>query len=221
MALFNSVINAAQEKFDIGDKANVLLSVLLSMITDKTNGGFGGFLENFNEAGLGDLASSWINSGANMPIFYEQTESVFGEQTLKEMSDEIGLDYKTTTSATAFMTPRIIDELTPNGEIPNERGLLTMLGESLPATENEKPNVETVDRIGTAAVGIEDDHIIQSIAESDSGNDENSVLKILLPLILIAVLIGIGYIFCGKSSEKSPKLNSTADVNTNRNAANR
>src|SRR5687768_1173132 len=127
MALFDSIAAEAREKFDLGDKANALLSILLAMISDKENGGFSGFMQSFREAGLGSLASSWINSSANMPISYEQTETVFSEQTLREMSEETGLDYQTTTSATAFMIPHIIDELTPNGEIPNERGLLTML----------------------------------------------------------------------------------------------
>lgn len=221
MGLFDSVINEAREKFDLGDKVNDLLSVLITMITAKANGGFGGFLESFNKAGLGDLASSWVNSGANMPISYEQTESVFGEQTLKEMSEETGIDYKTTTSATAFMVPHIVDELTPNGEIPNERGLMTMLGESLP--EAEIPEIsadETLDRIGTAAVGTEGAHAVQSVADSYSGGDENSVLKILLPLILIAVLLGVGYMFCGKSAENNTALNVSNTSNTNKTAAN-
>ena len=224
MALFDSIINEAQEKFNIGDKANNLLSVLLAMISDKENGGFNGFLNTFREAGLGDLASSWVNSGANMPISYEQTESVFGEQTLKEMSKETGIDYETTVSATAFMTPHIIDELTPNGEIPNERGLMTMIGESLTGVAAATPEItaaETFDRIGTAAVGSDVDHSVQSVGEDYSGNDENSILKILLPLILIGILIALGYMFCGKSSEKTSMTNANMNANANRSSSNR
>jgi uncharacterized protein YidB (DUF937 family) len=199
MALFDSVISETQEKFEIGDKADKLLSVLLAMIADEENGGFGGFLQTFKEAGLGDLASSWINTGANMPISYEQTESVFGEETLREMSDEVGLDYQTTTQATAFMTPHIIDELTPNGEIPNERGLLTMIGENLRETGADVlPPPETVDRVGTAAAADKiSSPAAQSVAKDYSGNEENSILRILLPLILVGILIAVGYTVCG------------------------
>ncbi len=212
MALFDSIINEVREKFDIGDKANNLLSVLLGMISDQENGGFHGFLASFDEVGLGDLASSWVNSSANMPISYEQTESVFSEPTLKEMSKETGIDYKTTISATAFMIPHIIDELTPNGEIPNERGLQTMLG-SLSGIGAAK----TISGIGTVA-GNEAGHAVQSIGEDSSGNDENSIIRLLLPLILVGVLVAVGYMFCTKSSEKSPVMNvaTNANVNTNR-----
>jgi len=184
MALFDSIVTEAREKFDIGDKANALLSVLLAMISDKENGGFSGFLKSFSEADLGDLASSWVNSSANMPISYEQTESVFSEQTLKEMSEETGIDYQTTTFATAFMIPHIIDELTPNGEIPNERGLLTMLGGSLSEigmSKTTKIAPETVNQTGIAATA------------DSSGNDENAVLSILFPLILVGILIAVSY----------------------------
>lgn len=184
MALFDSISAEAREKFDIGDKANALLAVLLGMISDKENGGLRVFLESFSEVGLGDLAASWVNSSANMLISDEQTESVFSEQTLKEMSEETGIDYKTTTSATAFMIPHIIDELTPNGEIPNERGLLIMLGGSLSGmgtTGTAQIAPETIDQTGIAA--------------DSPGNDENAILKIVLPLILVGLLIAVVYKF--------------------------
>jgi uncharacterized protein YidB (DUF937 family) len=176
MALFDSIVTEAQEKFGIGDEANKLLSVLLAMISDENNGGFRGFLGSFQETGLGDLASSWINSSANMAISDEQTESVFSEQTLKEMSEETGIDYKTTTSATAFMIPHIIDKLTPNGEIPNERGLRTMIGGTLPETKTIEANSD-----------------LQSVGEDFSGNQENSFLSIVFPLILVGILIAVSY----------------------------
>ncbi len=75
--MFDSIINDAQEKFGLGDKAGVLVSTLLALMTDKENGGFAGFINHFREVGLGDTADSWISSGANTPISNEQIESAF------------------------------------------------------------------------------------------------------------------------------------------------
>jgi uncharacterized protein YidB (DUF937 family)/outer membrane protein OmpA-like peptidoglycan-associated protein len=238
MALFDSIIDEVQKKFGLGDKAGGLLTVLLSMISDKENGGFSGFLARFKEAGLGDLAASWVNTGANMPLSNEQTESVFGEGTLKEVSDEVGLDYKTTTSATAFMVPHLVDKLTPTGEVPDEKGLLSMVGGYLTGISGAIAGVagatagENVDRIGTAAVGAVNtgkdtigDGInavsgkvggaLDGISENGGGN---SLLKILLPLIIIGLLLALGYMFCGKSD--APTVTNTNANKANANTAN-
>ena len=110
MRSFDLITHETAEKFNLGDRAGGLLTVLVGMIADAEQGGFRGFLDRFDEAGLGNLAASWVNSGANMPLSYEQTESVFGEVTLEEVSTAPGIDYKTTTLATASMVPHLVDE---------------------------------------------------------------------------------------------------------------
>lgn len=218
MALFDSVIGDIKEKLGLGDRAGGLLTVLLAMIVDGENGGFGGFLERFKEAGLGDLADSWVNAGANMPLSNEQTESVFGEGTLKEMADEVGLDYQTTTSATAFAVPHLVDKLTPNGEVPADSNLLSMIGsfasgggaDLIDAAPAGAEAGATVDRIGTAAVGAVD-------AGKESLGDGNSLLRIILPLIIIGILLVLGYMFCGKSNPTGKiKTNVSTNDNTNK-----
>ncbi len=161
MSMFDSIINEAGEKFNLGGKAGLVLSALLSAMTDGTRGGFAGFLEKFNRAALGNTSSSWIYSGANTPISNEQLESALGTETLNDIANQAGTDYDTATSATAFMTPRVVDALTPNGVMPEDNDLLAKIdgyltgvgGAPISATVGETgaATAETFDRIGTAA----------------------------------------------------------------------
>lgn len=128
MSMFDSIIGEAGEKFNLGGKAGTLLSALLALMTDKNHGGFAGFLEKFNTAGLGDTVSSWIGAGSNTPLSNEQMESALGEETLRNMASQAGTDYDATTSAAAYMTPRVVDVLTPEGVVPQESDLLSRIG---------------------------------------------------------------------------------------------
>jgi OmpA-OmpF porin, OOP family len=126
--MFDSIISEAQEKFGLGDKAGGLLSSLLGLIANPANGGFGGFIGRFKNAGLGDLVNSWITTGDNTPISNEQLESALGEDTINSVAEQSGVDKATAASALGYMTPHVVDALTPDGEVPDEASLLSKLG---------------------------------------------------------------------------------------------
>lgn len=125
--MFDSIINSAGEKFGLGDKAGSLLSSLLAMIASPASGGFSGFIAKFRDAGLGDSVDSWITTGDNTPISNEQLESALGEDTLNSVAEQTGVDKETATSAMAMMVPQVIDQLTPDGEIPDDESLLSKI----------------------------------------------------------------------------------------------
>ena len=131
MSLFDSIINEAAKKFGLGNKAGTLLSALLSLMTDQNRGGFAGFLDLFSKAGLGDLATSWIGSGANTELSGEQVGSVLGDAAISEIAQQSGLDASTAKSALAYMIPNVVDKLTPEGSVPDEKDLLTKIGDFL------------------------------------------------------------------------------------------
>ncbi|MBS1793508.1 MAG: OmpA family protein [Acidobacteria bacterium] len=125
--MFDSIIKQAQDKFNLGDKAGGLLASLLGLIANPANGGFAGFIGRFKDAGLGDAADSWIAKGDSAPVSDEQLESALGADTLAQVAEQSGVDRATATKALGFMTPRVVDALTPDGEAPDEAGLIAKI----------------------------------------------------------------------------------------------
>lgn len=253
MSMFDSIINEAGEKFNLGGKAGTLLSALLALMTDKNRGGFAGFLENFNRAGLGDTAASWIGAGSNTPVSNEQMESALGEDTLRNMANQAGTDYQSATSAAAFMTPRVIDALTPEGVVPQDGDLLSRIGgyltgfggatlggfgaaaamtggvpDKVGATveDNYAATGATVgrgvDSVGDRAnaVGDKFSGAMNTGGDRFDGNDDggSSILKWLIPLLLVGLLTALGYMFCGKSTPVVTNTNANRAVVGNANS---
>jgi uncharacterized protein YidB (DUF937 family) len=131
MSLFDSIISEAGQRFGLGDKSGTLLSALLALITDQSRGGFPGFLDRFSRAGLGDLASSWISSGDNAALSTQQVESALGEETIADIAGQADIDSLTAKSALAYMIPTVVDKLTPDGVVPEDKDLLSKIGDFL------------------------------------------------------------------------------------------
>jgi uncharacterized protein YidB (DUF937 family) len=80
-------------------------------------GGLSGVLEKFQQAGLGDTASSWIGTGANQPIEGSQMESALGSAPIQDVATKLGLQHSQIVSLLAQFLPVIIDKLTPTGSV--------------------------------------------------------------------------------------------------------
>ena len=102
-----------------------LAEVLAGMLgNDGGQGGLGGLVEKFNQAGQGDVISSWIGKGENQPISQGQLQDVLGNLSGPLMA------------ALPALLPVIIDKLTPNGQVPqgglgNSSDLLGMLAQAM------------------------------------------------------------------------------------------
>jgi outer membrane protein OmpA-like peptidoglycan-associated protein/uncharacterized protein YidB (DUF937 family) len=171
MALFDSLVNEVAQKFGLGDKASPLLSALLSLMTNEQSGGLVGFINRFKQAGLGDLVSSWISTGANQPLTENQLESALGIDTIGRLASKSGISNTLATTALAYMIPKVIDYLTPNGAVPS--GI---------------PSAVTSFLSGAGDVGR---------AAAAGGS---SLLK-WLPLVLLALLAFLGYRYCNRPAE--------------------
>ena len=102
-----------------------LADVLAGLLgNDGGQGGLGGLVEKFNQAGQGDVISSWIGKGENQPISQGQLQDVLGNLSGPLMA------------ALPALLPVIIDKLTPNGQVPqgglgNSSDLLGMLAQAM------------------------------------------------------------------------------------------
>ena len=96
-------------------KGNILLQLVLSMLQQQ--GGLGGVLGKFREAGMGDQADSWVGTGQNMNISPNQLEQVFGSGALSDIASKLGMSQDQAGSAMSQMLPELINQLTPQGQV--------------------------------------------------------------------------------------------------------
>ena len=87
MGLFDSLVNAAGDMMGQGGDT---LSAVSNLIQE--NGGVGGLVEKFQQGGLGDIVSSWVGTGANLPVSAEQIQSVLDDSQLGELAGRLGID---------------------------------------------------------------------------------------------------------------------------------
>ncbi len=131
MGLFDSVLGAVAGHIQQQGGLNQVLGSLLA--NNSELGGLNGLAEKFNQAGLGNIVSSWIGKGENLPISPEQIASVLGQGTLGNIASQLGLDPAQASGQLAQMLPGLIDKLTPQGTLPqgglgNPDELMGMLG---------------------------------------------------------------------------------------------
>lgn len=129
MGLLDSVLGAvmggAQQQAGsaaaggLGGNLGALLPVITSMLANGSQqGGLGGMMEKFNQAGMGDVIGSWVGKGENMPINGDQLSQVLGSGAIGDIAAKLGMDSSQAGGALAQMLPGIIDQLTPDGQAP-------------------------------------------------------------------------------------------------------
>lgn len=133
MGLLDSVIGAltgAQgNAAGAGGGQAALINIVLGMLTNSGSsagasgaagglGGLGDLLVRFQQAGLGDAASSWVGTGQNLPVSPDQLEEALGSDTLARIARQIGLPPGETAGHLSELLPQVVDRLTPGGQVP-------------------------------------------------------------------------------------------------------
>lgn len=103
-----------------------LLRSIAAMVTGQ-QGGLTGLAEAFQQKGLGDIVSSWIGTGANLPISADQIQQVLGSEQIQAFAQMAGLSPDSAGSQLAELLPGVVDRLTPDGEIPKGSNLMSTL----------------------------------------------------------------------------------------------
>ena len=124
MGLLDDMENKAVTSM-LGNSSNPLAGSLLQMINNHP-GGLSGLVQSFHDKGLGEIASSWIGSGQNLPISADQIQHVLGSDAVKQMAAKAGISPDIASSSLAAMLPSLIDKLTPNGQMPDHSNILQM-----------------------------------------------------------------------------------------------
>jgi uncharacterized protein YidB (DUF937 family) len=96
-----------------------LIKVVVGMLgNDSPLGGLGGLIGKFQNAGLGDVASSWVSNGENMPVSPNQIQDALGSDTLGQIASQLGMSHGDAAGSLSQMLPQIINQLTPQGQAP-------------------------------------------------------------------------------------------------------
>jgi uncharacterized protein YidB (DUF937 family) len=85
-----------------------------------------GLVQSFHEKGLGEVASSWVGSGQNLPISADQIQQVLGSEQVRQLAAKAGISPDVAESSLAHLLPTLIDKLTPNGQAPQHSNLMEM-----------------------------------------------------------------------------------------------
>jgi uncharacterized protein YidB (DUF937 family) len=94
----------------------VLMNVVSALM--HSQGGLSGLLNSFNQAGLGNVVSSWIGTGQNLPVSAAQVTQVLGSGQLSQIASQLGVDPAHVGGLLAQMLPHVVDQLTPHGQLP-------------------------------------------------------------------------------------------------------
>ena len=117
MGLLDTVLAVVTGKSDSAD-ANPLGTALNSLLAQ--NGGIQGLMAKFSQGGLGDVFSSWVGMGDNKSISPDQISSLLGSEQVNSLASSLGVDPSHASGFLADYLPKIVDKLTPAGQVDTD-----------------------------------------------------------------------------------------------------
>ena len=87
----------------------------------QAGGGMGGLtnlVSRFQQAGLGNVAQSWVSNDPNHPVTPQQLHQVFGEQQVNQWAQQTNMQPHDLLSQLAQFLPHAVDGVTPQGQLP-------------------------------------------------------------------------------------------------------
>ena len=91
------------------------------------SGGLNDLLKQFEQAGHGDVAKSWVGTGPNKQISPEDVEKALGHDTVNSLAEQAGLSRVDLLSGLSQQLPQVVDHLTPNGRPPTAEEMSRMV----------------------------------------------------------------------------------------------
>src|SRR5687768_4978235 len=87
---------------------------------DSPIGGLPGLLGKAKREGLGDKADSWVSTGKNQPVSASQIEKLLGNDQVASIAAKLGISPDTAAKQISAVLPKLVDQLTPNGKVPDK-----------------------------------------------------------------------------------------------------
>lgn len=115
MSLLGDLVGGLTGGGSSGNQA--ILNSAVEMLNNHP-GGISGLLQSFHAQGLGELASSWVGNGENLPVSAEQIQSVLGNEQVQQFAQKLGISPDVASGHLAQLLPALVDHLSPSGQAP-------------------------------------------------------------------------------------------------------
>lgn len=126
MGLFDEVLAMAGSAAGQQEQHASALTAIMGYINSPQVGGIAGLQKMFQQGGLGEVFSSWLSNGQNLPVSADQLQNVLHSGALQQAAQSAGIDPSQLAGMMSSLLPHLVDRLTPNGQIP-EGGVLQSL----------------------------------------------------------------------------------------------
>jgi uncharacterized protein YidB (DUF937 family) len=130
--MLEQIVSGLRQQFgtDAGGQS-ALMSAVLSWL-DRRGTGLAGLVSQFQQKGLGPVVSSWVGTGDNLHITPGDLTHGLGQENINEIASKAGIPPETASQQLAQVFPSLIDKLTPQGQVPEQRlvsqGLQILMG---------------------------------------------------------------------------------------------
>ena len=103
---------------------NQSVAIQLIQVLLQSQGGIEGIIKRFQESGLEEILKSWISTDEkNQPISANQVVEVVGQENMSQAAEKVGVSELDTSNVLAEYLPKMVDMLTPNGQLPDLNNL--------------------------------------------------------------------------------------------------
>jgi uncharacterized protein YidB (DUF937 family) len=109
---FDDAVTALVEK--VGGSKQIVGSVSRLVHSE----GLQGLVDKFTKAGHETKARSWVSTGANEPLSRDEVVQTLGDEKVAELAKEAGISHDEAANQLAVAIPKVVDELTPEGKVP-------------------------------------------------------------------------------------------------------
>lgn len=135
MGLLDSVVGSVLN--NMGGNAGTpagggnIMQMIMALL--QQNGGLDGLLQTLSKSGLADQVASWVGTGANQAVSPDQIGKALGSSPLAELASKFGMDPAQLSGGLAQYLPEVVNQMTPEGKLPDNATDTDALGKGLAA----------------------------------------------------------------------------------------
>lgn len=105
-----------------GNGQSIAMQLIQALL--QSQGGIEGIIKRFQESGLEGILKSWISTDEeNQPISANQVVEVVGQENMSQAAEKVGVSELDASNLLAEYLPKMVDMLTPNGQLPDLNNL--------------------------------------------------------------------------------------------------